>query len=534
MSRRFSFSQFAPVIALTGVLFLCLTLATPPCNDDLNYRYVFEVSPELSPEQIYTNFITCQGKPVSSFSDIVTSVKNHYLYFNNARFANDIAFAVCSLPPWVADFLSTVFFVSLLLLVSRMSGRGQPSWRKMMATVVLCAVLLPWTSPMLTTDFLINYLWSATLNLLLLWVIANRFNQSGFWWLIPLAFVAGGMHELFTVTFGAAALVMLWQRKQLISLRAIIVLLVYFAAGALIFFSPSMSSRLSDVTAQSLSPIVLAWSVISLSGAIAAIIALSLSRRAVAQQLPWLAMIAANLAVCAAAGSFIGRFVWPANLAGVVIILNLLRGSSISRSRRATKALVVGYSAVSVFMILLTLSEWRETSLQKQLHADLLAAGDSPIAYSDAYDTDIHPFFLKEYVSGRCIIDNFAAQNRRTGRMKAVLPERLRDTPLDSLPVVDGSAKAIEAYPYIITPGAHEGLKLTFAPAESYSLKRIPFAGLITRFAHGRKIIAEDTTSVTVLHTEQIAPDLYFSFALPISPLYSGRRIIRIDTLDIK
>lgn len=531
MSKATSNRQAAAVFLLTGILFLCLTLATPPGHDDLNYCRVFEAPPELSPQEISYRFITCQGRPISSFGDLINSVENHYRYFNNARFANFIAFALCSGPQWVSDLLSTVFFIVFLLLLYRIGFGKILTPKKAMATIGLCALLLSWTAPMISTDFLINYLWTATLSMFLVWLLVTRFDKVSLWLMIPLGFITGGMHELFTATFGVALIILLARQKTLKSYRAIALLSAYFAAGALIFFSPAMRSRINEILLPEISLTVIIKALISFSGAIAALIIITVARRRIAIYLPWLAMIAVNIGVCCAVGDFGGRLAWPANLAGAIILMKVFADSKICRSKWLAIADIAVYAGVSLFMVFWIFAQLQESTLQKQLHSDIWSSGDSPIAYSDATDMDVHPFFLKDYITGRCIIDNYAAQAPNCGRLKAVLPNRLRNLPVDSLPITAGTAHCIEAFPYFISQKEYSHLKLTYAPAEKYNLSRIPFSKEIIRLFNGRRIIDANTTIVTVLSSEEIAPKRYVNYALPQSPLYSGRKIIRIDTV---
>jgi len=534
---------------MAGILFLCLQLAVIPCNDDLFYSHRFDAYPGMSAAENSNMFGNCRGPEISDLTDVAISVKNHYLYFNNARFANSLAFLSNLVPHWLTDAVSALMFAVMIVMLSRFGfGRGLTPARTM-ATVTASALLLSWAGPMMTADFLMNYLWAAAITLVWLWLLVGREKGTTLWIMLPLSFLAGGMHEAFTLAFGAAAAVTLLQTGRLKNPRKMAPLALYLIVVGVITLSPSLLRRLSEAAATEsvdlTSPVVIATIILSYAGAVAAVMATAAAvvshradRRAILREtLPFFAAIMVNTAISLVSSNFEGRTAWPANLAGIIIIFRAARLSDIKVTIPMKTTLVSAFILWMLTVTGLTIAQYRKSRYLKSFQETLAAAAESPAVYFDLQPDSPLPFFLEPFTTGSLYVSMYARQQPRNGTAKAVIPLRYKGLPPDSLPLIPGTAGVRGQFPWFLTDRGicPDWLLLTFGVQrdDATAVQRVPFVREIIGVLHGKRIINPDLTRVTVLTTEPIAGLEGWStiFCLDYSPLYNGRQITRVDTI---
>ena len=538
------------LLMVVGVVFFCLQVAVDPCNDDLYYRHVFEAPEGLTNAEIMNRFGSAMGPEISSVGDVLFSVKNHYFYFNNARLANAIAFASNLFPHWVTDVVSALMFIVLIVMMSRFGfGRGLTPWR-LMFSVLASAVFLSWVNPMLTADFLMNYLWAGAITLVWLWLL-TRDKTPSLWLMLPLSALAGGMHEAYSVAFGACTLVMIIQSPRLRNRRVILSFAVYAVAAAIIIFSPALIYRFGTALEAEMHPgfslTVMVNGMVSYLGVVVAaltlIVALCCSprnRRLELMQVsyPFIAAILANLAISVMALNFEGRTAWPANIAAIIIIMRTARVCHFHPSKFTKAILSFGMVLWIGMIVTITVAQTEASARVRDFREAVAHAGSGSAVYFEPESDSSYPFFIAQYVMKDEYHNMQEGQIPRRMETMAVLSPVYRNMPFDSIPLIPGTARMRGKFPWFITESVNrcgDKVIITFGPDRETvkPLQRVPFADMITSVLHGKRIIDSNRQLVNMLFADPLPgnPEWCTINMLPYSALYNGRQIIRIDTV---
>lgn len=187
----------AVTISLVSVVLCALGVGlwqyfSPPIHDDIPYQYI-------CPAGYDPDIWDMDGEPVASLSDAIYSAANHWRY-ENGRLANILIIIFAVVPPFVLAAMQGVMAGTFLLLILGIGlGRKALDYSWVCAFLPLAMwKLLPWFDHFCSDDFMINYLWSATLILAFLWVILHpRILSSGSKIIATsmLGLVSGMMHE---------------------------------------------------------------------------------------------------------------------------------------------------------------------------------------------------------------------------------------------------------------------------------------------------------------------------------------------------
>lgn len=452
--------------ALTGWCFFMLMRATGPMQDDFWYQRQYINRFDGDKEANYWNFRFIGEDYITTWGQALESCKNHYLYHDNARMANDIRLMANMVPEWVTDLLSALMLVVLtagiIKLASRRISLSPMAWG---GTLLLIFIYPTWEHAMLCTDFLMNYLWAmALLTAAALTVIAGPRG----WRLAAgtaFCFFAGTMHEGLTVPIVCGLVCGLIQHRKNASPRQWLLTAAMAAGAALIVFSPALLDRLHDdvvVRGQEFSVpralakgIILDWPALLLTTATVFLHAVRQGRRPTAtllrDSLPLLATAAVSYLITGFTLSA-ERALWPADIA-----LAILTVRAISRSHRNSAILrPAGWAlTLTVSGWLGMVATWQAMSTRNQQALIELAAGTTEkILYFDLIDANSYPFIALDMITGAGIDVNElksalgSVRGLEDGDKHVVLPERFRGMPLDSLPLVPGDARLRGTYPF--------------------------------------------------------------------------------------
>ena len=156
------------VVVAAGIGMLLWMLCSGKIADDYPYSHIVQgvesfADAEEPSQRATTAFWNCEGDNISSLTDVVISVKNHY-FLINGRLANMIALASNLLPPWIIDIAHAAAYLLMLISLLRIIDS---EW-KHRPLLTLCVVsmlwiVLPWEDYMASSDFMINYVWSSAL-----------------------------------------------------------------------------------------------------------------------------------------------------------------------------------------------------------------------------------------------------------------------------------------------------------------------------------------------------------------------------------
>ena len=223
-------------------------------GDDLWYSSVFEIRHDGDSIDSESAFALTLGRHVETISDVWESVVNHYMYWNNGRLANAFMFLSNLAPEWVVDCFHALFFVVMFVMICQLSGF---KWRNSLLYVTLVMwlvwILLPWGDYIVLSDFQMNYVWSAALNLIVVWglIYSNKIKEYPILFSV-IAALAAMMHEAFTLAVICG--VMLWLMQNLKSIRCdfkewkmpVIIVTIYCLFALVPLLSPALYLRIGD------------------------------------------------------------------------------------------------------------------------------------------------------------------------------------------------------------------------------------------------------------------------------------------------
>lgn len=171
---------------------------------------------------------------------------------DNGRLANLLAPFSTLFTPFRELFplLSGIFVALIIALTRKMAGfRHSPSSPLFPLSLawILILLFLPWRDFIFSADFALNYIWGGAITLSFLYLIVRKelrgWSPRAFLWMIPLATIAGGWHEGFTVP--AVIGLAVWTAFRRGKMTAFFfVLIATYAISAFIFlYCPGTSSR---------------------------------------------------------------------------------------------------------------------------------------------------------------------------------------------------------------------------------------------------------------------------------------------------
>lgn len=225
-SRRFSLCMYAVVWIGVALLLAAAGLYM----DDYHYLHEF-----IGSHHYDVSFDFCEGAPITSVSQAVRSSWLHYFYWGNGRLGSAIMFFLNLLPRWLWPPLhATAFTCMLWLLIRLIAGK---SMRPLLWIGILASVwiVFPWHENMVASTYFINYVWTACLNLWLLYLliplsgrhIRRPVGALRATALMLLALCAATMHEGLSVVTDMylfllwLRLIRLWKRVSAFDRRAV-------------------------------------------------------------------------------------------------------------------------------------------------------------------------------------------------------------------------------------------------------------------------------------------------------------------------
>jgi hypothetical protein len=232
---------YVVLLVVVAVLMFVLNTNTPFLHDDFAYHFYYDKHSEM---------VRPTSIPIISFWEIIPSMWHHYCCVNG-RFTSHIILQVfCSLigKGWLFNLCNTLMFVWLLHLLVRLSSR---SLSVPTLSAVICAMCLFLPYPGQTVLWMtgsINYLWTATLSLAILYYIEHNEEPATSMWKCALAIFigifVGWMQE--SITIGVSGALFFWFMKNRSKFRGtnFALTLGFWMGTALILFSPGTFNRI--------------------------------------------------------------------------------------------------------------------------------------------------------------------------------------------------------------------------------------------------------------------------------------------------
>lgn len=244
-------------IGAATALFWVLLFVTPRL--DCDYFYM-RVMPSMSEsEQPYTDFVRMEGEEITTAGQWAESAWNHYRYHDNGRLANFIAMGQGIIPHWIYDLLLAVCYGVLITSMLNFAGISRKSAGAVGAIALSLWWFVGWKAPMLSVDYLLNYLFSAAATFSFVWLVTRRNCRLNFG-MILLAVVAGLSHEGFSTPFSAGVVCWLFIKRKTVTRRQAILCSIFIVSTLVTLLSPGLIIRFIDRTSNSITN-RLPWSV---------------------------------------------------------------------------------------------------------------------------------------------------------------------------------------------------------------------------------------------------------------------------------
>lgn len=225
------------LLVVIGFWFFVLNWNTPFMHDDLAYHFFYDSNSAIERPT---------SEPITSFWQIFPSMWNHYNAVNGRFTSHFIIQLFCGL---IGKGVFNIFNTFIFILFCDLSVILSAGTRKLLPlTIVIASVmfLLPFPGQtMLWLTGSVNYLWSATFSLIILWLLQNAGNRSFIVTLLLFFFAifAGWMNESISFGIGGGLIIYFFIHRERFVGRTRWMVLGYLTGCLLILLSPGTMNR---------------------------------------------------------------------------------------------------------------------------------------------------------------------------------------------------------------------------------------------------------------------------------------------------
>lgn len=455
------------LVTLTVSAFFLVTRATGLMQDDFWYQRQYVDRFDGEKFQNLSNFFNIHEDYITTWGQAFESCVNHYKFHDNGRMANNLRLLSNMIPEWSVDLLSALMLALLAGALLRLALPGRRFSPMGWGMTLLFIFLFPtWEHAMLCADFLMNYLWSGALVAAASVTIAHKPLRGGrLWMAFALCLFAGTMHEGFSVPALAGLAIWLLMHKGG-SARRWMLWGAMAAGAAFVLFSPATFDRilfLNDAKHYEASArfVMVGHCLAEQSVGIVLCSLLwvwcffrcrSRAMRFLVESFPLLAVIVVSITITVMTVAA-ERALWAAGLAFVILAVRLV----FITLRRTVASYPLGWAltlAVCAWLGMLSTWQLQSTRNQEALVELYRSNPEARILYFDLVSAHSYPAISNDMITGAGIDVNElksalgSVRGREITDSIAVLPERFRGIPLDSLPLVAGSAGLRGSYPF--------------------------------------------------------------------------------------
>lgn len=443
------------LIALTAWCFYLLMHATGSLQDDFWYQREYVDISGGNHSENYNYFRSVNGDYITTWEQAINSCKNHYLYHDNARMANNIRLISNLAPDWVSDLLTSLMLVLLVGGLIKAARPSQSITPGLWGIALVLTFLYPWWQhPMLSMDFLMNYLWSAAFGVWAWIVIVNKPTKRRLWYLIPFCLFAGTMHEGFSVPIIAGLGTYLIINRKDSTLPQWMLLGSMTLGAAFIIFSPALlwevslrfqnsghikSSLFSTLSKETLNLIIYALILIILRLRSETPVFIKYLK----ESFPLFVVFISALIICGVSSAEI-RALWIGDLALAIISLRAIIIAFPSLSDNGVQ--IGGWiTTLAICCWFGMLSIWQGAASRNLQSLIDTARKSGDVIYFDLLTNDNFPFLSFNMVGGTSDVNEIQSalasiSGLKRAKEKVVLPEKYRGIPFDSIPGMPGSA----------------------------------------------------------------------------------------------
>lgn len=232
MTQKSDNIAFGVLLGVIMVLFALMSAFTPHVFED----YFFT--------RLYLEYSGgCTGFDVDGWIGYISELRQN----DNSRISNMLLPFATTIVPWKLIFpvVSALLWTFCVWMVIRICGFR----RRFVPTALLWFVLtffLPWRNNLYVADYVLNYIFSAAVTLVAMWLIMRSRRPMPAWLMVvsvPALILAGGWHEGFAVPVLCGLGVVTAMRRFRMPTGWYGLCLLYAAATVAFGFSPGMVSR---------------------------------------------------------------------------------------------------------------------------------------------------------------------------------------------------------------------------------------------------------------------------------------------------
>lgn len=497
------------ILAILSIGMLAWMLAAGNITDDFPYSHCVQ-GPEIfdgNYPRAAEAFWGCEGDKISSLKDVIYSIPNHYILING-RLANFLALTSSIVNPFIIDCLHAVVFSLLIYLMLRLiSLRTTNFLSPLLISVFAWAVwiVLPWEDGIASSCFFFNYVWSSTFNLAFIYLILSHRHPQSRNRIIAgtaLALIAGAMHEGFSLPISGLLIAIIacdYSKSRKIKPSLYIPIATYWLSTIVVSASPAIWSLLDDRDNFDYLPTFFSYFIgIRLWPLWLSIILLSVNSIR-NKKIDRVSAILVAMAILSVAVAIIARqsarALWLTYLLALIISFRSLPLSWLRHSVRPLPSVIALAATIALAAWLYSLSAWQHRfSQQTDNIFSSLNATQTNIAYANTSTTGTMPWWLWEIPqypndASETARANIAAEQFRNYHARfVILPKKFENTPFDSLPSIDGTAKLKGIYP---TYYSHNRLDTTLLNLQFGNPRHIPPTGNVNPIYGLGRLIAK-------------------------------------------
>ena len=207
-SRRVARLMSYVLLLISVVGFLVWNLNLDYQSDDLWYSHYFPGEDEYITNEPGDDFAFCVQPEITTWEQMWKSTCHHYIYWGNGRFAHTLKFASVMFPKWMTDVAHAIMILFMMWGLARLSSGRRWAEHPLRLGVITLFVWVgwPWFDMRGSSVFFFNYVWSAAMVLYFV-ILFQQLNKESSWgriaWASVVGFIAAMMHEGISVPFMA-------------------------------------------------------------------------------------------------------------------------------------------------------------------------------------------------------------------------------------------------------------------------------------------------------------------------------------------
>ena len=422
---------------------------TPYAGDDLAYLMPFrEFKDGESP-------LTLQ---------MITSALYEF-YMSGARLTNlSTPVTLAIMPKWLMNIVSALFCFVALFYAVRLTKTSKISLKIFLVAMMM--LLLPWHSEIFIGDVSLNYIWATPINLIFLTLfLENRkYKLIGYAALALLSFVAGSMHEGMALPLFFGLGIYYLPKLNKVSKAQWVMTVCYFLGICLIFSSPGIWERNSELGSRvlTLKHIIVTFTFYQPATTLLFITVVSSlftrqGRMALCRLIKteWivyvLAMLAASAIQLHLAGS--ARCGWYPQVFSIIALVMYL-DNLFTKETMAMHILSAFVGVVTIISLCYSVVWSKKMGDDaREITAQFISSNDGTVFYDFKTDDDL-PFLalgkpLPLWIHTKLALEQFNDYYGTEHKRLSLVPESLRDADLSKAERIDGNANVMRIKSYL-------------------------------------------------------------------------------------